>query len=61
MKQREFDTEIKRLERRLRLLLAVDTGKVNMRKITVHRHKMRWEVHAKSRTYVRYIAPKGWK
>lgn len=60
-KQRAFDSEIARLERRLRLLVAVDAGKIRLRKVVCHRKVMTWTVKAKSRTYTRLVAPKGFK
>lgn len=61
MSQRGFNKEIARLERRLRLLLAVDEGEVRLRTITCHRKVMTWTVKAKSRTYKRRVAPVGWE
>lgn len=56
-----LERELKTLLRRVSLLQEAQTGKVELRKITVHRKKKTWTVHARTNTYVRYIAPAGWK
>ena len=56
-----LDRELKTLTRRIALIQGARAGKLEMRKITVHRKKKSWMVHAHSNTYVRYIAPAGWK
>ncbi len=56
-----LEKELKRLVRRVSLIQGAQTGKVELRKITVNRKKKSWTVHARVNTYVRYIAPVGWK
>lgn len=56
-----LERELKTLLRRVTLIQGAQTGKLEMRKITVHRKKKSWMVHAHQQTYYRYIAPAGWK
>jgi hypothetical protein len=55
------ERELKTLLRRVSLLQGAQSGKVELRKITVVRKKSSWTVHARQKTYFRYIAPAGWK
>ncbi len=56
-----LDRELKTLTRRVALIQGARAGKLELRKITVHRKKKSWTVHARQQTYFRYIAPIGWK
>lgn len=56
-----LEKELKTLLRRVSLIQGAQSGKLELRKITVHRKKKSWTVHARTNTYVRYIAPAGWK
>jgi hypothetical protein len=56
-----LEQAIKANARRIALLEDIRSGNVRMRKVVVTRKKMKWTVKAKSRTYVRYVAPKNWK
>lgn len=59
--EKEFEREMRRVLRRYNLLQDVRTGNVQLTRVVVTRKTMTWTVRAKARTYVRYIAPKGWK
>lgn len=56
-----LERELKTLTRRIALIQGANAGKLELRKITVHRKKKSWMVHARTQTYARYIAPAGWK
>jgi len=60
-KEDQLDKELKTLLRRVSLIQGVRAGKVELRTITVNRKVMTWTVRAKQRSYVRRIAPTGWK
>lgn len=57
----QLDKELKTLLRRVALIQGVRAGKLELRSITVHRKVMTWTVRAKQRTFLRRIAPTGWK
>jgi len=57
----QLDKELKTLLRRVALIQGATRGNLQLRKVTVHRKKKSWMVHARTPTYVRYIAPAGWK
>lgn len=61
MTEKQFESEIRRLTRRARLLQAVQRGDVNLVRVKCERKKMRWTVNAKQRFYYRDIAPKGYR
>jgi hypothetical protein len=56
-----LERELKTLMRRVQLIQGARAGKLELRKITVNRKKTSWTVHARTKTYYRYIAPTGWK
>lgn len=56
-----LERELKTLLRRVALIQGARAGKLELRKITVNRKKTSWTVHARTKTYFRYIAPAGWK
>jgi hypothetical protein len=56
-----LERELKTLLRRVSLIQGAQSGRVELRKITVHRKKKSWMVHARMLTYFRHIAPAGWK
>lgn len=56
-----LERELKTLLRRVTLIQGAQAGRLELRKITVHRKKTQWMVHARQKTYYRYIAPAGWK
>lgn len=56
-----IERELKTLLRRVSLLQGARDNKLELRKITVHRKKKSWMVNARTMTYIRYIAPTGWK
>lgn len=61
MTQTQYESEIASLTRRIRLLKDVQRGDIRLKKILVTRSKKSWMVHARTKTYYRYIAPVGWK
>jgi hypothetical protein len=61
MTQDQYESEILSLTRRLRLLRDVQRGDIRLKKILVTRSKKSWIVHARTKSYYRYIAPIGWK
>lgn len=61
MKKTALERELKTLLRRVALIQSVAAGRVEFRSITVHRKKRSWTVHARQRSYIRRIAPTGWK
>jgi hypothetical protein len=61
MSKSALERELKTLLRRVALIQGAHSGKLELRKITVHRKKKSWMVHAHANTYVRYIAPAGWR
>lgn len=60
-KTNAIDAELRQLLRRIKLLQGVAAGELKLRPITVHRKKKTWMVTARQMTYVRHIAPAGWK
>lgn len=61
MNQREFESELARVVRRLQLLRQVQSGDVTLKRIRVQRTKKRWTVTARTMVYYRNVAPRGWK
>ncbi len=61
MSKPALERELKTLLRRVALIQGATSGKLELRKIIVHRKKKSWTVNAHTNTYVRYIAPAGWK
>ena len=61
MLKNPLERELKTLLRRVALIQGAAAGKLELRKITVHRKKKSWMVHARQQSYVRHIAPAGWK
>jgi hypothetical protein len=57
----DFEDELARVLRRAELLRGALDGAVEMREVTVVRKVMTWTVNAKQKSYVRRIAPAGWK
>lgn len=60
MTEKEFNAQMERLLRRWSLLRDVANGATTLRRITVVRKTMTWTVTARTKSYVRYVAPPEW-
>lgn len=58
MTQKQFETELRRLARRIQLLQEASSGKAKLRRVDVAECVVS---EHKRGAHVRYIAPAGWK
>lgn len=58
MTQKQFDTELRRLARRIQLLQEANSGKTKLRRVDVKKCVV--PEHTRS-AHTRHIAPAGWK
>lgn len=58
MTQKQFDTELRRLSRRIQLLQEASSGKTKLRRVDIKRCTVLAHVRG---AHTRLIAPSGWK